>query len=452
MAVARVPQGLIDTVQRLMEDRGLSKDEAWARVLRRAAFSDESVGPPAAVEAARAPREDDTRKRTRVVEDELADAEPDEGSVSNDELSDYLSSVASAPDALADAAGGDKEGHTRLVAKLRAEVARLKRKQRPSFEDLLDPKAGAFCKLMTGLSRLAVERLWERYGPHFEDDTFTVTPVPLKPASRATTRRPPSASLSSSSSVSYGGVDDNGGDEDDVDDDDVEDDENEDGEEQPLTQPQEPVYLRGRGRLPTLPPKDRLYLLLRALRTCETQALLADRFGIAQKSVSRYITRGLTVLRQRVVPDFLVIPSPDSIVQRSNAEWRAAFGDGVVLTADGTHFQIDVPEDYVMSWLTYCYYKGYNSQQTLLLVDSAQLIVGVSGLMAGRAHELTHVWKDCGMQRVLDAYKGKAHVTLLADKAYVSFVETDNVTVRTPAKSKTQFSVAEQNQTRVVAK
>jgi hypothetical protein len=36
--------------------------------------------------------------------------------------------------------------------------------------------------------------------------------------------------------------------------------------------------------------KDRMYLL-RALRTFETQSMLADRFGISQQTVSRYITR-----------------------------------------------------------------------------------------------------------------------------------------------------------------
>jgi hypothetical protein len=146
----------------------------------------------------------------------------------------------------------------------------------------LDKKAGSYCKLMTGLSRRAVECLWERYGQYFEDAVFTVTPVALKTRPR-TTAQPPSPASSSSVASSGGpesdsdvdmgdGDDENGGDSD--------NDEDADSDEQPLTQPQEPVYLRRQGRVPTLPPKDRLYLLLRALRTGETQSLLADRFGV----------------------------------------------------------------------------------------------------------------------------------------------------------------------------
>src|SRR5206468_269132 len=111
---------------------------------------------------------------------------------------------------------------------------------------------------------------------------------------------------------------------------------------------------------------------------------------------------------------------------------------------------IDVPEDNMLSWLTYSYYKGYNSQQTLLIVDSSRLIVGITGLMAGRAHELSHVWSSCGLNRVLEAFDGRCDVTLLADKAYVSFASFDHVTVQTPARSKKQFTQAEKNQTRVL--
>ncbi len=264
---ATIPKAVADRVQRLVDEEGLSRDAAWERLLLRSEalhFVERGAGviPPGVED--RAPALSAARKRERGAENEPGDEEVDAGSVSNDELSDYVSSVASAPDALADASDGDMEEHVRLVAKLRADVARLKRKLRPSFDDLLDKKAGAYCKLMTGLSRGALVRVWERYGQYFEDATFTVTPVPLKSAARTSIRR--SLSASSSSLASSDGFEGEDEDDDDIGDDENggdNDNEDGDGDEQPLTQPQEPVYLRRQGRLPTLPPKDRLYLLLR---------------------------------------------------------------------------------------------------------------------------------------------------------------------------------------------
>lgn len=59
-------------------------------------------------------------------------------------------------------------------------------------------KAGGFCKLMTGLSREAVELLWERYGDQFQDETFTVRSSPARVRRRGgrrvrVRRRPPQA-------------------------------------------------------------------------------------------------------------------------------------------------------------------------------------------------------------------------------------------------------------------
>ena len=193
--------------------------------------------------------------------------------------------------------------------------------------------------------------------------------------------------------------------------------------------------------------------MLRGLRTGESHTLLGERFGVSRQAASRYFSQGLKVLIDNLVPEFLVIPTEDVVTARSSSDWAVAFGgDRIVLTADGTHFEIDVPEDNMLSWLTYSYYKGYNSQQTLLIVDSSRLIVGITGLMAGRAHELSHVWSSCGLNRVLEAFDGRCDVTLLADKAYVSFASFDHVTVQTPAKSKKQFTQEEKNQTRVLAK
>jgi DDE superfamily endonuclease len=308
-------------------------------------------------------------------------------------------------------------------------VARLKRKQYVTFVDVLRPKADSYCKLMTGLSQHAVRNLWDRYGCHFEDEQFGVAqPTPPQIVPTVVQEAAPRESDEGNSSSSRATR----------------------SEEEGIGRQ---GYVRRQGRKPNLAPADWFYLVLRGLRTGESQVLLGERFGISKPSACRYFLHGIQVLMEHLVTDFLVIPNAETILKRTQQEWFTAFGnDTVVLTVDGTHFEIDVPEDNLLSWLTYCYYKGYNSQQTVLVVDSSQLIVGITGCMAGRAHELSHVWSACGLQRILMAFKEHAQVALLADKAYVSYASFDHVTVRTPPKSRVQFTREEVNQTRVVAR
>jgi hypothetical protein len=217
-----------------------------------------------------------------------------------------------------------------LVAQLKAEVARLKRKQYVTFADVLRPKADSYCKLMTGLSQQAVRNLWDRYGAHFEDEQFGVaqpTPTQIVPtAGEEAGPRESDEGNSSSSRVAQ-------------------------SEEEELGQQ---GFVRRQGRKPNLAPEDRFYLVLRGLRTGESQVLLGERFGVVQQSVSRYFLHGIQVLMEHLVTDFLVIPNAETILNRTQQEWFTAFGDDtVVLTVDGTHFEIDVPEDNLLSWLTF---------------------------------------------------------------------------------------------------
>lgn len=45
------------------------------------------------------------------------------------------------------------------------------------------------------------------------------------------------------------------------------------------------------------------------------------------------------------------------------------------MPADGTHYEIDVLADNMLSWL---YNNGYNSQQTLRIIDASRLIDGIT--------------------------------------------------------------------------
>ena len=176
--VERIPETVANKVQRIMKSRALSKDEAWAYVL-------EKLSPIAS--PAGSDNEDDDgggdsdgepppMRGKRVHEEEEEDDEP---RVSEEELSNHVASIPSASDALGEAEADGHDARDKLVAQLKAEVARLKRKQYVTFVDVLRPKADSYCKLMTGLSQHAVRNLWDRYGCHFEDEQFGVAqPTP----------------------------------------------------------------------------------------------------------------------------------------------------------------------------------------------------------------------------------------------------------------------------------
>jgi hypothetical protein len=405
------------------------------------------------------------------------DEENVEGLVSEQELMEHASSVLGSDE---DSVYRLPENFKRVKQQLEQEVARLKRNQKVSFDDLLEPGAGDYCQLMTGMTPSAVKNLWSHCKEAFANCKFHTNPSRRRKKARH--RRISSVPAYGSAMLEEEGIppndkeeeheearavvppkdkeeaiafedeEENGGDsEHDVEE--YEEEEYEDcdgvGEDRNACTP---PFKRGRGRLPVLRPQDRFYLVLRGMRTGVTLQLLAEWFGLKSKnSAVRYLFSGMQAFRTSMIGDFLVIPTAESVLHRTPHEWKMAFGESVVLTADGTHFELDVPEDGLLSWATYCSYKGYNSQQTLLLVDPSQLIVGITSFMPGRSHELSHVWEATGMGNVLQAY-GRQRVTLLADKAYVSLKDHGNVTVRTPAKSKKQFTFDQQNQTRALAR
>lgn len=407
--VMRVPEGFSGQVEALMRKRECTREEAWLLVQEKI---DELLdGDNGSVRRGRGDEDnedEDEEDGSDYEDDGEEDDDDDNGeNVSDEDAARLAESIPSVSEVLS---GGEDVDAPQVLKRLKREIARLRRGKRASLEDVLHPTAVAYCMVMTGLTPETITNLWERYAVHFQDETFVVTPTSIQKKARRVTVG--DGSEGSSASVSE-------------------------------------TALRRQGRRPQLLPKDRFYLTLRGLRTGETQVQLGERFGIAQQTVSDYFRRGVRVLVKYLVNDFLVVPEREVLLNRMHVDWRVAFGEKVVLIADGTHFQLDVPEDQLMSWATFSYYKGFNSQQSLLVVDSSQLIIGITGFFGGRAHELSHIWPSCNLNRV---FQGLGSVILLADKAYTTMNQENGVEVWTPPKSKVQFTLQEKNVIRVMAK
>ena len=131
-----IPRDVDDVVTHIMKAQGVSKDEAWALVLKKislefdAGLNDEDDDGDD--EDDEDDEDEDGGERKRGRDDEEVEGDEDEedvGSVSDEELRGYMESLSGASEALEEEREvGGEEKLQRVVMSLKAEIARLKRK------------------------------------------------------------------------------------------------------------------------------------------------------------------------------------------------------------------------------------------------------------------------------------------------------------------------------------
>ena len=330
-----------------------------------------------------------------------------------------------------------------VIDGLKAEIAALKRGACTSFRQMLRPGNSYFCALVTGCSPKILKRLWELYGLEFDNLNRRSTQKRQRildkdrkaEAMELEDDRP--SGMATASVLEEEEADEQWGDEDG---DDCEWDEDDFGGGK--------ARVRGRGRTPVLSSRDHLLITLRATKTGESQVLLGERFGIIQSTVSRYLAVGREILGRTLVGDFLVLPSAEEyLTGRTETPITKACPGKRFAVVDGTHFQVDVPDTQAGQWAAYSNYKGYTSQQTVILIDQHLRIIGLSPFVMGRAHEKQDIFEPCEFMTALEGLE--VELTVLADKAYTTLKSKGLITVLTPIKGNKQLTDEEQEMVKV---